>query len=138
MLKKFGFSKKDEMDAWWGIKANGTAAWNIILNERGELNPETDGSTTNIKIRTCGINAEGKFGAWTSGDNVISIHIDDKAPVINSIVKQYEKKITSNPTELPAYTASQNYVSDMFLRGQWYLEVTLLDESAIKLLTPST
>ena len=131
MLKKFGFSKKDEMDAWWGIKANGTAAWNIILNERGELNPKTDGSTTNIKIRTCGINAEGKFGAWTSGDNVISIHIDDKAPVINSIVKQYEKKITSNPTELPAYTASQNYVSDMFLREQWYLEVTLLDESEV-------
>ena len=131
MLKKFGFSTKAEMDAWWGIKANGTAAWNIILNERGELNPETDGSTTNIKIRTCGINAEGKFGAWTSGDNVISIHIDDKAPVINSIVKQYENKITSNPTELPAYTASQNYVSDMFLRGQWYLEITLLDESEV-------
>ena len=131
MLKKFGFSTKAEMDAWWGIKANGTAAWNIILNENGELNPKTDGSTTNIKIRTCGINAEGKFGAWTSGDNVISIHIDDKAPVINSIVKQYENNITSNPTELPAYTASQNYVSDMFLRGQWYLEVTLLDETAV-------
>ena len=131
MLKKFGFSTKDEMDAWWGIKANGTAAWNIILNEKGELNPETDGSTTNIKIRTCGINAEGKFGAWTSGDNVISIHIDDKAPVINSIVKQYKDEITSNPAELPAYTASQNYVSDMFLRGQWYLEVTLLDETAV-------
>lgn len=130
MLKKFGFSTKAEMDAWWGIKANGTAAWNIILNERGELNPETNGSTTNIKLRTCGINAEGKFGAWTSGDNVISIHIDDKAPVINSIVKQY-KDFTSNPTKLPAYTASQNYVSDMFLRGQWYLEVTLLDETAV-------
>ena len=131
MLKKFGFSTKAEMDAWWGIKANGTAAWNIILNERGELNPETNGSTTNIKLRTCGINAEGKFGAWTSGDNVISIHIDDKAPVINSIVKQYENNITSNPAELPAYTASQNYVSDMFLRGQWYLEVTLLDETKV-------
>ena len=131
MLKKFGFSTKEEMNAWWGIKANGTAAWNIILNERGELNPKTNGSTTNIKIRTCGINAEGKFGAWTSGDNVISIHIDDKAPVINSIVKQYENTITSNPTELPEYTASQNYVSDMFLRGQWYLEVTLLDETAV-------
>ena len=131
MLKKFGFSTKAEMDAWWGIKANGTAAWNIILNEKGELNPKTNGSTTNIKIRTCGINAEGKFGAWTSGDNVISIHIDDKAPVINSIVKQYKDEITSNPTELPAYTASQNYVSDMFLRGQWYLEVTLLDETAV-------
>ena len=131
MLKKFGFSTKDEMDAWWGIKANGTAAWNIILNERGELNPKTNGSTTNIKLRTCGINAEGKFGAWTSGDNVISIHIDDKAPVINSIVKQYKNEITSNPAELPAYTASQNYVSDMFLRGQWYLEVTLLDETAV-------
>ena len=131
MLKKFGFSTKDEMDAWWGIKANGTAAWNIILNENGELNPKTDGSTTNIKLRTCGINAEGKFGAWTSGDNVISIHIDDKAPVINSIVKQYENEITSNPAKLPAYTASQNYVSDMFLRGLWYLEVTLLDETAV-------
>ncbi|MDO5766547.1 MAG: Ig-like domain-containing protein, partial [Spirochaetales bacterium] len=131
MLKKFGFSTKAEMDAWWGIKANGTAAWNIILNERGELNPKTNGSTTNIKIRTCGINAEGKFGAWTSGDNVISIHIDDKAPVINSIVKQYKDEITSNPAELPAYTASQNYVSDMFLRGQWYLEVTLLDETQV-------
>ncbi|WP_178843938.1 hypothetical protein [uncultured Treponema sp.] len=141
VLKKLGFATQEEMDAWWGIKANGTAAWNILLNEKGELNPKdelqsetqnNENPTTNITVRVCGVNAEGKFGAWTSGDNIIAIHIDNTAPVISSAVKQYANPITSNPAAEPAATASQIYKTDMFLKGDWYLTATLLDETGVK------
>ncbi|WP_191015327.1 Ig-like domain-containing protein [Treponema zioleckii] len=130
-LKKFGFASNDALAAWWGIKATGTASWNIKLNSNGELNPES-GKTTDITLRACGVNAEGKFGAWTTGDNVIAIHVDNTAPVISSAVNQYakgEKAISGVPTG--SYTSSQTYEDDMYLRGNWTLVATLLDETSV-------
>ncbi|MCR5124653.1 MAG: hypothetical protein K6B43_05605 [Treponema sp.] len=130
-LKKFGFASKAALDAWWGIEATGTASWNIKLNSNGELNPES-GTTNNITIRACGVNAEGKFGAWTTGDNVIAIHVDNTAPVISSAVNQYANgtsAIAAVPTD--AYTSSQTYEDDMYLRGNWTLVATLLDETSV-------
>lgn len=137
-LKDFGFASNDAVKAWWGIKATGTASWNIKLNEDGKLNPkklnEDDKDKTNdITLRVCGVNAEGKFGAWTSGDNLIAIHIDNTAPVITAAVNQYANgaaKITAVPTA--AATSSQTYEADMYLRGNWTLVATLLDETLVK------
>ncbi|MBQ8013456.1 MAG: hypothetical protein IJ257_03535 [Treponema sp.] len=129
-LKKYGFVSNEEVQNWWGIKSSGTGSWGIILNANGELNPSS--GTTNITIRASGVNAEGKFGAWTSGDNVIAIHIDNTAPVINARVNQYgdgNSRITSLPSEI--YTSSQNYESDLYLRGHWTLVATLLDETSV-------
>ena len=131
-LKTYGFASNAAVAAWWGIKATGTASWNIKLNEDGKLNPAIAGTTNNIAIRACGVNAEGKIGAWTSGDNLISIHIDNTAPVISAAVNQYANgttKITAVPTA--AATAGQPYESDMYLRGNWTLAVTLLDETEV-------
>lgn len=130
-LKKFGFASRAALDAWWGIEATGTASWNIKLNSNGELNPPS-GKTTDITIRACGVNAEGKFGAWSSGDNVIAIHVDNTAPVISSAVNQYANgtsAITARPTA--TYTSSQTYEDDMYLRGNWTLVATLLDETSV-------
>ena|GEM_PF-1769056 len=129
-LKRYGFSSNNVAKAWWGIKATGAASWNFKLNERGELNPAS--GTTNIAIRVCGVNAEGKFGAWTSGDNVIAIHVDNTAPVITSAVNQYENGsavITAVPENEP--TASKTHESNMYLKGNWTFVATLLDETNV-------
>ncbi|WP_294429312.1 Ig-like domain-containing protein [uncultured Treponema sp.] len=129
--KQFGFATKAALDAWWGIEATGTASWNIKLNGDRELNPP-ENETTNITLRACGVNADAKFGAWTSGDNLIAIHIDDTAPVIIPAINQYGNG-TSALTALPTttYTSSQTYEDDMYLRGNWTLVATLLDETSV-------
>ncbi len=130
-LKKYGFASNAEVKKWWGIKSSGTGSWNFSLNSNGELNPSAD-STNNITIRACGVNAEGKFGAWTTENNVISIHVDKTAPTISALVNQYANgtaAITAVPTT--AYTSSQNYESGLYLRGYWTLVATLLDETGV-------
>ena len=132
-LKDFGFASNEAFQAWWGVKANGTASWNLVLNSSGELNPSDDSSTKNITLRACGINADGKVGAWTSGDNVIAIHVDNTAPVISGVVNQYSNgtaAITAVPTT--AYTSSQTYETDMYLRGYWTFVATVVDETEVK------
>ena len=132
-LKDFGFASNEAFQTWWGVKANGTASWNLVLNSSGELNPSDTSSTTNITLRACGINADGKMGAWTSGDNVIAIHVDNTAPVISGVVNQYSNgtaAITAVPTA--AYTSSQTYEADMYLRGYWTLVATVVDETEVK------
>ena len=130
-LKSLGFASKEELDSWWGITTNGSASWNIALNANEQMNPQGN-STNDIKIRACAINAEGKMGAWSGGDNVIEIHIDNKAPAIEYSINQYETAITASSasTELSA-KASLSYTSDMYLRGDWYLVLDVLDESGI-------
>ena len=130
-LKAYGFKSNDDLKNWWGIKASGTGAWNIKLNENGELNPTS--GTTNITIRACGVNAEGKFGAWTSGDNLIAIHIDNTAPVISAEIDKYgdgSSAISACPSVAPA--SSKVYEADMYLKGCWTLVASLLDETSVE------
>ncbi|BDC96777.1 hypothetical protein TRSA_18760 [Treponema saccharophilum] len=134
-IKGLGFKSKTEIDAWWGIEATGTASWNFKLNEDGKLNPST--GTNDITLRACGVNAEGKFGAWTSGDNEIAIHIDKSAPVITASVNKYgdgKTALGAKPTAEP--TSILPYDADMYLKGNWTLVATLLDESGLSGTTP--
>ena len=136
IAKTFGFASKTALDAWWGISVTNTTSWRIQINADNNMNPTGDNDTNPVKIRACGVNANGKFGAWTAGDGVISIHIDNKVPVISAVVKQYAAAITANPTTDPTAVASQNYATDMFLRGEnWYLVLDARDESGIDSVT---
>lgn len=129
-LKTYGFASNDVLKSWWGIKAIGTASWNFKVNEKGELNP--DSGTNDIRLRACGVNAEGKFGAWTDSENVIEIHVDNTAPVITYAVNQYSEgtaAITAVPSEEP--TASKTFESEMYLKGYWTFVATLLDETSV-------
>ncbi len=130
-LKTYGFASKDDLNSWWGIAANGSAAWNIPLNQNDKMNPVS--GTNDIKIRACAINAEGKMGAWTSGnDGVISIHIDNNAPSLSETVNQYSVTVNQASASVSLEpSASQTYTADMYLRGTWYLVCDTLDESGI-------
>ena len=135
LAQGYGFKDKVALDAWWGIEVSNTTSWRMQLNSDGFMNPAGNATdTNNIKIRACGMNANGKFGAWTTGDDgVISIHIDNNVPVLSASVKQYASAITSTTTTLPNELASQHYSADMFLRGEnWYIVLDARDESGIK------
>ena len=136
-LKALGFSSKTDLDNWWGIKANGSASWNVALNSNDKMNPGAGSNeTNNITIRACAINADGKMGAWTQGDNVITIHIDNKAPTVTYVINQYSAAVTgTNASTSLSPSLTQAYTPDMFLRGQWYLVLDILDESGIDKLT---
>ncbi len=137
-VKEFGFETKEKLDAWWGIKAGGTASWNVSLNSKGELNPSGSETTTNFVMRACGVNADGKFGNWTTGDDIIGIHIDNTAPVISAVVNQYSSALEKGQlTADPETSASQNYDAGMYLKGSWYLVVDVLDETEVKTYTVS-
>lgn len=127
LLKNYGFASIAEATSWWGIEANGSASWNFTLNEQDELNIE--GETNNIKLRACGLNSKGKFGPWTTGDDIISIRIDSAAPEISGTVNKYASLPT---TANAASTAAQAYEADMFLHDQWYLAVTITDDGGLK------
>lgn len=127
LLKTYGFATKTEAINWWGIEANGSASWNFTLNEQDELN--ISGETNNIKLRACGLNSKGKFGPWTTGDDIISIRIDSAAPEISGTVNKYASLPT---TANAASTAAQAYEADMFLHDQWYLAVTITDDGGLK------
>lgn len=135
-LKEFGFATKAELDAWWGVEVTGTASWRMQLNTDGKLNPIEDNTTNNIKIRACGVNANGKMGAWTQGDGVLSIHVDKGVPTISAVVNQYAAEVTSG--NVPTIIASQGYTADMFIKGQWYLVLDILDESDISAIEVSS
>ena len=114
---------------WWGIKATGTSSWSIALNSDQKMNPET--GTTDIWIRACAVNSNNKLGAWSQA---YCIHIDNSAPTQSAILNQYEIPFTdANTLSLSAATstASQAYYSGMYLKGEWYLTVTLQDESSL-------
>lgn len=140
VAKTLGFESKSAMDSWWGIAASGGTSWRLPLNSDGKMNPST--GTNDIKIRACAVNANGKMGAWTQGDNVISIKIDKNVPEISEIVAQYSDtngtpvKISAAPATAP--TAKQHYESDMFLRGYWALVLEVLDETGIETVTVKT
>ena len=130
LLRKYGFTSVDDLEAWWGIKANGSASWNFSINEHDELNK--DGTTNNIKIRVCGVNSNNKFGAWSDTENVIHIHVSSGVPQFTYTVAQFETEPTSvdaTPSVVEAYSA------DMYLKGKWYIIVTATDDSQVKEMT---
>ncbi len=111
---------------WWGIAATTkTATWNISLNTNGDLDPESE-STTNIAVRACAINADGKMGNWS---DTYYIHVDSNAPSQSALMRQYsafsESALDSN------VSVSKDYTSEMYLKGTWYLTVTLEDNDSL-------
>ncbi|MBR1615340.1 MAG: hypothetical protein IJ673_07635, partial [Treponema sp.] len=127
LLRKCGFSSVSDMESWWGIKANGSASWNFTINEHGELN--ANGTTNNIKIRVCGVNSNNKFGAWSSDDNMIHIHVSSGVPQFAYSVAQFKNAPTS-VDDKP--NVEETYSADMFLKGKWYIIVTATDDSMIQ------
>lgn len=114
-------------DDWWGIPCTTkTSTWNIMLNSEGNLNPEGGNATTNIAVRACAVNEDGKMGLWT--DSSI-IHVDSNAPSQSAVMRQYSEFKEASPEE--SVSVEKDYLSEMYLKGTWYLVVTLEDNDSL-------
>ena len=116
---------------WWGIPATlKSKNWSITLNSNSDLNP-TGSTTTNIAVRACAINENGKMGTCT--DEVV-IHVDSNAPVQSAEVRRYKTdnsgaSLFSEASPDDNVLSSKEFVADTYLKGLWYLVVTLRDNS---------
>jgi hypothetical protein len=121
-------------DDWWGIPVNTkTATWNIALNSENNLNPTT--GTTNIAVRACAINKEGKMGLWTDAKTThpVYIHVDANAPGQTAVMRQYS---TFSDTAMDSNISVQkDYSPEMYLKGKWYIVATLKDNDSLELKT---
>lgn len=124
-----GFEDGEE-SSWWGIKATRTgSSWYIPLNSNEKMNPVGD-ETTNIWIRACGINYNGKIGGWSQP--VVAVRIDANAPVLSASLRQYSIANPSAALETAVPTAVNSYTADMFIKGDWYLTVDMTDETSLQ------
>lgn len=137
--------------SWWGIKATKTSSsWYIQINNEKELDPAA-GSTNDLAIRACAVNAEGKMGTWS---DTYTFSIDATAPTQEATLCQYyrlatqadvsagkatevgqfiDTQITSvnAKVDTPPVKAIKTYEAQMYLKGSWYLAVKLEDESEL-------
>ena len=121
-------------DDWWGIPVNTkTATWNIALNSDNNLNPTS--GTTNIAVRACAINKEGKMGLWTDAKTTkpIYIHVDANAPGQTAVMRQYSN-FSSSAMETNI-SVQKDYSPEMYLKGKWYIVATLKDNDSLDLST---
>ena len=130
-------SKNYIPDDWWGIPVTTkSTTWNVSLNTKGNLDP-TEGSANKIAVRACAINEDGKMGLWTDTSIApVYIHVDLGAPSQTSEMRQYTFSNVSDLTASNAETNSEikvrkEYTPEMYLKGTWYLAVTLSDSESI-------
>ncbi|MBO4509464.1 MAG: hypothetical protein J5747_12620 [Spirochaetaceae bacterium] len=115
---------KNNNQAWWGIKATGTASWNMTINSNGEFNPTGEGNQRTIHVRFRAVDNNELCGSWSTS---LTIIVDATAPRIGS----------SEPLKLVQYdnsdniTASQDYQTDMWIKGKWWLTGSVEDENDI-------
>lgn len=126
---------------WWGIPAtlysSGTS-WYITMNSSKELNAKS--GTNNIKIRVCGVGANGKVSTWS---DAYSIHIDSNVPLYTDspLLYQYASGTSlSSGDDFKAASPSavRAYSAGMYLKGQWYIATSVNDETAVKVNGVST
>lgn len=124
IAKNYGFAGKNDLDAWWGIKAT-NAQWRLNLNENGEMNPSSEDTTNDVYLRACGVNSNGKFGSWSTAQ---FIKISKSAPSMSERLYQFTTApSTSNVATVTTngnVTAEKSYTSGMYIKGQWYIECT--------------
>ncbi|MBR1537065.1 MAG: hypothetical protein IJ630_09020 [Treponema sp.] len=115
---------------WWGIPVTTkTSTWNVSLNTKENLDPSSTGDTNNIAIRACAINADGKMGLWTDATiDPVYIHVDTGAPSQSAAMRQYA---SYSGTSEENVKVEKDYIAEMYLRGKWYLIVTLKDNDTI-------
>lgn len=136
----YGFASEDAFNSWWGIKASKSSSssiWTRNINSNGEFDPEEKGTTSTIYLRACGINANGKVGAWTS---TYTVNVDNSAPTIAASLNQFSaiSQIStgiSSAAVSASTSASKSYSANMYLKDQWYISAQILDETGVSSVT---
>ena len=112
-----------------GIKAQGTSKlnWFLKINEKKELN--LSDSNRKIAIRAYAISSTGKV----SVSEPCVCEIDPFAPVFGGT--EPLRFVQYSDDDLTIESASRNYESGVYLKGQWYLVGSIEDDSGIRQIT---
>lgn len=112
-----------------GIKAQGTSKlnWFLKINEKKELN--LSDSNRKIAIRAYAISSTGKV----SVSELCVCEIDPFAPVFGGT--EPLRFVQYSDAGLTIESASRNYESGVYLKGQWYLVGSIEDDSGIRQIT---
>ena len=133
-----GIKTGNSASGWWAVKATGKTSWYCTINSNGELSAQdsTDNNTVSyIKVRACSVDNNGKVGEWS---NSVSLWIDKNSPSISSarLVNLGERE----PTDIMGATVlkERDYTSGLYVKGLWYLELSVTDDTSVTSITIST
>lgn len=123
---------------WWAVKATGKTSWYCTINSNGELSAQnsTDNNTVSyIKVRACSVDNNGKVGEWS---NSVSLWIDKKAPSINSARLVNLGETVPSDIMNAAVLKERDYASGLYVKGLWYLELSVTDDTSVTSINVST
>ena len=130
-----------------GILVTGTKSWYYTMSVSGisNLNAETNGKTMNVRAIAVENDPEKPdnkqlVSAWTK--NVLHISVNNNVPNFSNIkLKQFASTPTSDTLQEAVVLGEQNYISDMYIKGDelWYLVGDVeVSSNTIKKVTATT
>lgn len=133
-----GIKTGNSASDWWAVKATGKTSWYCTINSNGELSAQnsTDNNTVSyIKVRACSVDNNGKVGEWS---NSVSLWIDKKAPSINSARLVNLGETVPSDIMNAAVLKERDYASGLYVKGLWYLELSVTDDTSVTSINVST
>ena len=111
---------------WWGIKAENTISWALVINKYGKF--ELEGGTQTIYVRVCAVDNLGKAGIWS---DPVTINIVQGAPTITFVETAQFTNNTIASGESSKYTSydAGSYLTNQ--NGQWYIVANAYHASKI-------
>jgi len=131
-----GIKTGNTSSGWWAVKATGKTSWYCTINSNGELSAQDSTDTVSyIKVRACSVDDNGKAGEWS---NSVSLWIDKNSPSISSA--RLVNLGTSEPTDIMGATVlkERDYASGLYVKGLWYLELSVTDDTSVTEIDVST
>ncbi|MBO7637691.1 MAG: hypothetical protein J6S91_01825, partial [Treponema sp.] len=134
------FETNDVRWTKYGIKRSvNNASWSFTANQGGELNP-TDSARRNIAIWVYSTDTDGNSSQINLTDHTkmpyVSFIIDKDTPQItNEYLVQYDNSGIFTDAHV---TAKYAYTKDMSIKGEWYYEADMTDESGLEKVTRYT
>ncbi|MBP5450956.1 MAG: hypothetical protein J6Y16_01825 [Treponema sp.] len=131
-------------DAGWtkyGIKKTvNNASWSFTVNQGGELNPSGSTARRNLALWVYSTDTDGNSSQINLTDHTkmpyVSFIIDKDTPQItNEYLVQYDNSGTFTESHV---TAKYAYTKDMSIKGEWYYEADMTDESGLEKVTRYT
>ena len=114
-----------------GIRSQGNSKlnWFLKINENKEFNSKVNGSNRKIAIRAYAISSTGKVKV----SDLCKCEIDPDAPIFGGTDPLRFVQYTDST--LTVESASRNFESGVYLKGQWYLVGSIEDDSGIRQIT---
>lgn len=131
-----GIKTGNSASGWWAVKATGKTSWYCTINSNGELSAQDSTDTVSyIKVRACSVDNNGKAGEWS---NSVSLWIDKNSPSISSARLVNLGETVPSDIMNAAVLKERDYASGLYVKGLWYLELSVTDDTSVTSINVST